>query len=124
MIKVKHFLDTVESDDGKRLWIEPIGCTTDLREWCSIDHLLTHLGPPMKLWQWYEEHPDGYDYFRGQYHELLKKGPYNEALQQLAKVAAKGDTFTLLHQGDDPIHNSATALYEYIVELEAYIKPE
>ncbi len=124
MIKVKHFLDAVEPDDGKRLWVEPIGCTTDLREWCKIDHLLTHLGPPMKLWQWYEEHPDGYDYFRAQYHDILKKGPYKEALQQLAKVAAHGETFTLLHQCDDPVHNSATALYEFIVELEAYLKPE
>jgi uncharacterized protein YeaO (DUF488 family) len=124
MIKVKHFLDNVESGDGKRLWIEPIGCTADLREWCSIDHMLTHLGPPMKLWQWYDEHPDGYDYFRGQYHEILKNGPYRDALQQLAKVAAQGETFTLLHQCDDPVHNSATALYEFIVELEAYIKPE
>src|SRR4051812_19548303 len=119
MIKVKHFLDAVESDDGKRLWIEPFGCTTDLREGCSINHMLSHLGPPMKLWQWYEEHPDGYEYFRGQYHEILKQGPYREALQELAKVAAKGETFTLLHQCDDAVHNSATALYEFIVELEA-----
>src|SRR3954469_2593912 len=92
MIKVKHFLDAVETDDGKRLWIEPIGCAMQFREWCSIDHVLSHLGPPMQLWRWYEEHPDGYDYFRGQYHELLKNGPYQDALQQLAKVAARGES--------------------------------
>ena len=59
MIKVKHFLDEVESDDGQRLWVEPIGVTKDLREMCQVDHVLTHLGPPMKLWDWYEQHPDG-----------------------------------------------------------------
>ena len=30
MIKVKHFMDEVESDDGKRMWVEPIGLTRDL----------------------------------------------------------------------------------------------
>jgi hypothetical protein len=29
-----------------------------------------------------------------------------------------------LHQCDDPIHNSAMALYEYLTELEAYCPPE
>lgn len=124
MIKIKHFLDTVENDDGKRLWIEPIGVAPEFIEWCSIDHVLSHLGPPKKLWEWYEEHPDGYEAFRGQYHDLLKAGPSRDALQQLARVAARGETFTLLHQCEDPLHNSATALYEFIVELEAYIKPE
>ena len=27
MIKVKHFLDEVEEDDGQRLWVEPINVT-------------------------------------------------------------------------------------------------
>jgi uncharacterized protein YeaO (DUF488 family) len=124
MIKVKHFLDEVEKDDGKRLWVEPIGCASQFREWCEIDHVLSHLGPPKQLWDWYEAHPDGYEYFRTQYHQLLKQGPYRDALQQLARVAAGGETFTLLHQCDDPVHNTASALYEFIVELEAYIKPE
>jgi hypothetical protein len=33
------------------------------------------------------------------------------------------ETFTLLHQGDDPEHNSATALQEFLHELEAWIQP-
>jgi len=123
MIKVKHFMDSVEGDDGQRLWIESINVTRDLREMCSIDHVLTHLGPPMKLWKWYEDHPDAYDCFRGEYHEALRAGPYNEALLQLAAIAQR-ETFTLLHQSDDPIHNSAMALYEYLTELEAYCPPE
>jgi uncharacterized protein YeaO (DUF488 family) len=123
MIKVKSFLDDVEGDDGQRLWVEPIGVTHDLRGMCRIDHVLSHLGPPKKLWDWYEEHPDAYDYFRAEYHEHLKQGPYNEALMQLASIAQR-ETFTLLHQGEDAIHNSAMALYEYLSELEAYCPPE
>ena len=123
MIKVKHFLDEVEADDGQRLWVEPIGVTRDLRELCKIDHVLTHLGPPVKLWKWYEDHPDAYDNFRGEYHEHLRQGPYNDALAQLAGIAHR-ETFTLLHQCDDAIHNSAMALYEYLSELQAYCPPE
>lgn len=122
MIKLKHFMEAVEEDDGKRLWIEPIGLTRDLVDWCRIDHVLSHLGPPLKVWEWFEEHPDGYEVFRGQYHQALASGPYRPALQHLAAAAAR-DNFTLTYQGDDPQHNTATALYEFLSELSAY-KPE
>ena len=123
MIKVKHFLHKLEPDDGQRLWVEPFGLTKDLREWCQVDHVLPHLGPPMKAWKVLEDHPDAYEFFRAQYHEQLKKSPYRAALQSLA-LASRAETFTLVHQSDDAEHNSAMALYEYLSDLEAYIKPE
>ena len=119
MIKVKHLLEAVEPTDGKRIWTEAFGLTKDLCQWCKVDHVLPHLGPPRKLWEWFDEHPDGYEYFRGQYHECLSKGPYRTALQQLACAAMK-ENITLVHQGDDPQHNTATALHEFLSELEAY----
>jgi uncharacterized protein YeaO (DUF488 family) len=123
MIKIKHLLDTVESGDGERMWVEPIGLTRDLTEWCSVTHTLTSLGPPMTLWRWFQDHPEGYDYFRGKYHEHLGQGRRRKVLMHLAAAALQED-FTLLHQGDDPNQNSATALYEYLTELQAYCKPE
>jgi len=123
MIKIKHLLDAVERDDGTRIWIEPIGLTKDLTKWCEVDHLLTHLGPPMGLWEWFEEHPDGYEYFRATYHDWLNKSRYRPALRELA-LAGQKQTFTLLYQGDDPAHNTATALYEYLTELESYCPPD
>jgi uncharacterized protein YeaO (DUF488 family) len=123
MILIKHFLEPIESDDGDRLWVEPIGCTKDLQEWCKVDHMLPHLGPPVKIWKWFQQHPDGYEEFRVRYHEHLASGPYMEALQALASVALR-ETFTLLHQGDDPQHNTATALYDFLVERQAYAPPE
>jgi uncharacterized protein YeaO (DUF488 family) len=123
MIRIKHFLDTVEPDDGERIWVEPIGLTSDLREWCKIDHVASHLGPPMSLWQWFEEHPDGYEYFRAKYHEYLAHGKRRKTLMHLAAAAFHED-FTLVHQGDDPYHNSATALYEFLTELQAYSQSE
>jgi uncharacterized protein YeaO (DUF488 family) len=123
MLKMKHLLDTVEPDDGMRVWVEPIGLTRDLRQWCSVDHLLCHLGPPMKLWNWFARHPDGYEYFRGQYHQHLAHSQYTGALRGLACAAVR-DNFTLVHQGDDPAHNTATALHEFLSELASYCPPD
>jgi len=123
MIKVKHLLDPIENDDGVRLWVEPIGLTKDLRQWCTVDHVLCHLGPPLGLWEWFDEHPDGYPYFRATYHDWLAKGKYKPALQELA-CAAQRQNFTLIYQGDDPAHNTATALHEFISELASYCPPE
>jgi uncharacterized protein YeaO (DUF488 family) len=123
MFKIKHFLDAPEPDDGQRIWVEPIGLTNDLREMCQVGHLLSHVGPPVSLWEWFEKHPDGYDYFRGQYHDWLTRSPHREGLQGLVLLAQK-ENITLLHQGDDAAHNTATALYEYLSELEAYLQPE
>ena len=43
--------------------------------------------------------------------------------QRLACIAMR-HPFTLLHTGDDAIQNTATALYEFLSELEAYCPPE
>ncbi len=121
MIKIKHLLDSVEKDDGQRLWVEPIGLTKDLQEWCNVDHVLTHLGPPKKIWKWFEEHPSGYEYFRGKYHEALQHSAQMPALQALAQAGTK-ENFTLVHQGDSENENSAMALYEFLTNLQAYSK--
>ncbi|QOV87989.1 DUF488 family protein, N3 subclade [Humisphaera borealis] len=119
MIKVKHLMDALEPDDGQRLWVEAVGLARDLREWCKVDHVLSHLGPSANLTDWFEKHPDGYDYFRTRYHEALAKSPYKVALQHLAK-AAIDENFTLLHTGDDPSQNAASALHEFLSELRAW----
>jgi uncharacterized protein YeaO (DUF488 family) len=124
MIKVKHLMDEVEHDDGQRLWVEPIGLTRDMREWCSVHEVLPQFGPPIALWRLLETRPEeAYDYFRGRYHEHLAAGQLKPALQALAQ-AGMHENFTLLHQSLDREHNTATALRDFISELEAYIKPE
>lgn len=123
MIKAKHVLDRIESDDGPRLWIEPTGLTKDLQGWRCVDQVLPHLGPPRDLWEWFGAHPGEYEVFRGQYHEWLANSPYRPALQRLACECLAAN-FTLLHAGDDAAHNCATALHEFISELEAYCPPE
>jgi uncharacterized protein YeaO (DUF488 family) len=123
MIKVKHICDAVEEDDGLRMWIEPIGLVKDMQAWCKVNHVMPHLGPPKHAWDVFSEHPEAYEEFRGQYHECLSRSHYRPALQKLACAGMK-ENFTLVHSGDDPDHNSATALREFISELEAYCPRE
>jgi uncharacterized protein YeaO (DUF488 family) len=123
MIKVKSLFDATELDDGQRLWIEPHGLTSDLRQWCHVDHVLCHLGPPAKLAEWFGEHPDAYDYFRATYHDALSRSRFLPLLRQLACAAAR-ENFTLLHDGDDPARNAGVALHEFIAELQAYCPPD
>ena len=125
MIKVKHFMDQVEPDDGARLWVEPLGLTRDLRAWCRVHAVVPQFAPPRSLWAWFEaQHdPEAYDYFRGAYHEYLSNGPYGAPLQELAR-GAMGADITLLHQRHDPEHNTAMALYEFLSELQSYCPPQ
>ena len=123
MIKVKHFMEGVEADDGLRIWVEPLGLTQDLSALCAVDRVLPALGPPQGLWQWFENHPQGYEFFRGRYHEYLAVSRLKPFLQQRAKAAVRAN-FTLLHQGNDPDHNTAAALHEFLSELSAYCPPD
>jgi len=123
MIKTKHFMDRVDADDGRRVWVEPVGLTKDLQEWCWVDGVLSMVGPPSALCAWFEAHPDAYEDFRGRYHEWLAKGPYRSLLEQIAHESLRED-ITLLHAGDEPDRNCAIALKEFITELEAYCRPD
>ncbi|HVT87598.1 MAG TPA: DUF488 family protein [Tepidisphaeraceae bacterium] len=116
-------MDPSVPEDGHRLWVEPIDLTRDLRQWCKVDYFLVSLAPPRELWDWFEQHPDGYEYFRGKYHELLEGKAPKKLAMQLAKVATQNN-LTLLHQSSDPERNTAAALYEFISELQAYCEPD
>ena len=116
-------MEAVEDDDGQRLWVESVGLTKDLRALARVNHVLPHLGPRAQLADWFERHPDGYDYFRANITKGLSKSPYKVALQNLAKAAGR-ENFTLLHTGDDAPHNAATALHEFLSELAAWSAQE
>lgn len=123
MVKAKHFMETLEADDGLRAWVEPIGLTKDLQEWCSVDEVLLILGPPRGLSEWFEAHPGEYEEFRGRYHRWLSASPYRPSLEKIARNSSSADV-TFLHASDDADHNCASALKEFIAELAASCSPE
>ncbi len=122
MIRVKSLFDRQDPHDGIRLYVEPGGLTRDLIEWCDVDHLLFNAAPPRKLVEWYESHPNNYEIFRGRYHEWLHKSKFLAAIDELA-AAAREETYTLLHTGDDAEHNTATALADFLSERQGWAKP-
>jgi uncharacterized protein YeaO (DUF488 family) len=119
MINVKHVMDAPEPADGCRLWVEPIGLTRDFIEWFEIDAVLTDAVPALGLWEWFEENPQGYEIFRAQYHEMLARGDFRRQLEQLVRDS-RFRNYTLLHQGSDAEHNTATALHEFLGEWSSY----
>jgi uncharacterized protein YeaO (DUF488 family) len=118
MIKVKHFMDPVATDDGPRIWVEPIALCGDLRKWCGVDLVLSEIGPPPMLWEWFQEHQNGgaYVMFRRAYQTYLRTGPLRPALERLA-AAGVSSYVTLLHQGDRRDCNTATALRDLLEEM-------
>lgn len=122
MIKVKHLMDDVEPDDGERIWVEPIGLTRDLQEWCGVHHVATGLGPPLDVWLWFERHPKDYHLFRSFYHDHLAHRRDRAGLPALAALSLHSN-LTLLHQGRNPCENSAAALSEYFEAIGARVAP-
>lgn len=113
MIKVKSIFDPVEADDGVRIWVEPIGLTRDLRQWCDVDYVLPQLGPPLRVWNDLREHPDHYGYFAAKYRAFLSQTACRATIAQLATLAGSRQV-TLLHDGIESKHNSAAVLFDFI----------
>jgi len=120
MIQVKHFMDQPQDADGIRIWVEPYHLVTELRELCKVEFCSAQMAPPLQLRRWFEVHPYEYEEFRGEYHEHLARCPYAQHLHRFALAAAGPENVTLLHDEDDPQHNSATALAEFLTELMAW----
>lgn len=114
MIKVKSIFDPVEADDGVRIRVEPIGLTRDLQQWCDVDYVLSELGPPLWIWNQLRAHPDHYGSFNVVYESFLSQEPRRDGVARLA-VLSTIRQITLLHEGDDPELNSATALCEFVL---------
>jgi len=120
MIAVKSFLDTPEPDDGVRVWIEPINLVPELKEMCEVHYTASHIGPPSGLRRWFDEFPECYAEFRARYHAYLARSPYKRHLHDLAIKAGSRGKLTLLHDGDNPDQNTATAMAEFLSELAAW----
>ena len=116
MIKVKHLMDPLEEDDGLRIWVEPIGLTRDLQEWCYIDNLLMPLTASQRTIFAATRDTEAFDYYVARFHQDLRNSPHAATLKSLA-AASRNENFTLIHASDDPSQNCAMALFEFLAEL-------
>ncbi len=123
MIQIKNLFDKPEPGDGIRLWVGPVNLTKDLAAWCKVDRWLQEGSPSLDLAEWFDEHPDGWEYFRGKHHESLARNCFRPLLRRLSRTAID-ETITLLHAEMDAARNAAVSLYEYLVELQAHCSDE
>lgn len=123
MIQIKNLFDRAEPEDGIRLWIGAVNLTKDLAAWCKVDRWFREGAPSADLAAWFEEHPDGWEYFRGKHHEALARNGFAPVLRHLSRRALD-ETVTLLHAETDATQNAAVSLYEYLVELQAHCSDE
>jgi uncharacterized protein YeaO (DUF488 family) len=114
MITIKHFLETPEVEDGMRLWVEPFGVTRDLCDWCRIGVVLSEIGPPPLLWDWFDLNPSGYESFRKIYHAYLSQPLFASLLQKILDLSERVNV-TLLHQSTAASENTAAALCEFLL---------
>jgi uncharacterized protein YeaO (DUF488 family) len=119
MFAIKHIMDPVSAAEGPRVWVEPVGLTRDLREWCRVEVLATELAPPAMLWEWYDASPGArrYELFRAAYRTWLLSRVHPDNLLALAGLTTKGRPITLLHQCADGSRNTASALRDVIEEV-------
>src|SRR5687768_15384912 len=89
MIRTKQVTQAAATDDGPRVWVEPVGLCRDFREWCSVDVVVSDVAPPLVLWEWFQQSPaERYVGFRRAYKRYLRTGPMRRALEKLAAAGA------------------------------------
>jgi uncharacterized protein YeaO (DUF488 family) len=123
MIKVKHLFDSVDPDDGERIWVGPAALTLDLQEWCTVDHVIPEIAPSAALLYHLERDPDGFEVFQKAYFEELRCSAWQKPLETLAH-ASKSGNLTLLHTADDVDRNGAVALCQYLKTIAASWPPD
>ncbi len=116
MIQIKNLFETPAASDGLRLWVGPVGLTRDLAAWCKVDRWLKEGSPHLELTEWFEEHPDGWEFFRGKHHEALVKSGSIPLLRSLSEQAVR-ENITLLYAESNPSENCAVSLYEFLTAL-------
>lgn len=117
MFRLKNAAEQPEAVDGTRILVEPIRSkTTNPSPTLSIDISLQALAPSPALRNKLNPNPDSltWDEFQHQYRVELAR---NTRATQTVLNAARRGTVTLVYTSEDPQHNSATVLKEYLERI-------
>jgi uncharacterized protein YeaO (DUF488 family) len=114
MLRTKRVYERPDSDDGYRVLVDrswPRGLT---KEKANVDEWLREAGPSDDLRRWFHNNPEKWEEFKASYiGELRTKGTL------LNKIATRSDKarVTLLYSYNDPVHNQAVVLKEFLDEM-------
>lgn len=116
MFRLKNAAEQPEAVDGTRILVEPIRSKTTHKadnSALNIDISLQALAPSPALRDKLKPNPDNltWDEFQHQYRVELAR---NTRATQTVLNAARHGNVTLVYTSEDPQHNSATVLKEYL----------
>lgn len=113
MIKIKRAYDPPSPDDGMRILVDRLWPRGVRKDALGIHRWIKDIAPSDELRKFFGHDPERWEEFRRRYREELKRGPARDALEELAKAAAKG-IVTLVYGAKDEAHNDAVVLKEIL----------
>ncbi len=111
MIKTKRIYDPPSGADGLRILVERLWPRGLSKDKASVDYWLKDIAPSHELRKWFHRGEGNWDDFRQRYWEELRSHP--DSLQKLRELL-EGKQVTFVYAARDTLHNSATALKEFL----------
>jgi uncharacterized protein YeaO (DUF488 family) len=118
-IALKRIYDKASRMDGARVLVDRLWPRGISKESARLDAWLKNVAPSDELRRWFHSRPEQWTEFRTRYIEELSSPGAQPALEQLHKLAARGN-LTLLFASKRTEQNNATVLKEL---LEGMRKP-
>jgi uncharacterized protein YeaO (DUF488 family) len=111
MIKIKRVYDAVDQEDGIRFLVDRLWPRGIAKESLKADFWLKNVAPSTELRQWFAHDPAKWGEFRRKYFAELKASP--RWWKPIIEAEREG-AVTLLYSANDPAHNNAVALREFL----------
>jgi len=112
-ITLKRIYDKPSQGDGARVLVDRLWPRGISKGSAQLDAWLKDVAPSNELRHWFHAHRDRWTEFRARYLEELCSKEAQPALEQLHKLAAKGD-LTLLFSSKDLERNNAVVLKDLL----------
>ena len=114
LIKTKSIYEGPEESDGRRVYVERLWPRGLTRDEARVDDWLREIAPNEGMLAWFSGKPERWDEFEEDFFDDLNGRA--EQISQLFDIAMEGPV-TLLYDYDDPKHNSAVAVRDYLEKM-------
>jgi uncharacterized protein YeaO (DUF488 family) len=119
-IRVKRVYEKPGRADGTRVLVDRLWPRGVSGGQAAVDVWLHDLAPSDGLRQWFHTRPEAWAVFRKGYIKELSRPEAEGALDELYRLAGRGERLTLLHASKNEQHNNAVVLKDL---LEGMRKP-
>lgn len=113
---VKRVYESKEAKDGRRVLVDRLWPRGLSKVEAHIDQWAKDLAPSHELRQWFAHQPEKWLEFKEKYEKELSTPEKGRLLEQIARMAMKGDV-TLVYAARDSEYNNARVLGEIMAKL-------